>query len=45
MRGDAQRLIDAQEKKGARDMVLPAYHIEWMIEGILKSEGRYLNED
>lgn len=45
MRGGAQRLIDALEKKGAGHIVLLVYHTEWLIEGILESEGRKLSED
>jgi hypothetical protein len=45
MRGGGRRLIDARVKKGAGHIVLGAYHIAWMIEGIQKSEGRQLSED
>ena len=43
MSGGAQRLIDALEKIDAGHIVLLAYHTEWLIESILKSEGRKLN--
>ena len=38
-------MIDALEKTGAGHIVLLAYVTEWLIEGIVKSEGLKLSGD
>jgi hypothetical protein len=45
MRGGVQLLIDAREKIGVENIVSLPYHTDWLIEGLLKSEGRKLNEE